>query len=202
MPGEAPRDPEELEAATAPASGEISALTTMGAVHLTVSELERSVAYYRQTIGLDVLDRGGRRCPARCRCTRAAGARGGSGSTAGLRLHGPLPLRAPRARAPRPRTLARACSARPCSARRPLRPLRQRGDLPERPGRARDRDLLRSPARGLGRTGGGEDDDAPSGHRRPPVRARRSGDGAVRRSARGDGDGPRAPEGGLDRRRR
>ncbi|MBA2641369.1 MAG: VOC family protein [Actinobacteria bacterium] len=28
-------------------------------MHLTVSELERSVAYYRQTIGLDVLDRGG-----------------------------------------------------------------------------------------------------------------------------------------------
>ncbi|MGH3111370.1 MAG: VOC family protein, partial [Gaiellaceae bacterium] len=34
---------------------EISALTTVGPVHLTVSELERSLAFYRQTLGLDVL---------------------------------------------------------------------------------------------------------------------------------------------------
>ena len=34
---------------------EISALTTVGPVHLTVSELERSLAFYRQALGLDVL---------------------------------------------------------------------------------------------------------------------------------------------------
>ena len=55
---DAPRDPEELEAAATPPGGEISALTTVGAVHLTVSELERSLTYYRETIGLDLLAHG------------------------------------------------------------------------------------------------------------------------------------------------
>jgi catechol 2,3-dioxygenase len=36
---------------------EISAGTTVGAVHLTVGDLERSIAYYRESIGLDVLER-------------------------------------------------------------------------------------------------------------------------------------------------
>lgn len=54
---EAPRDPEELEAGASPASAEISPLTTVGAVHLTVSELERSLAYYREAIGLHVLEK-------------------------------------------------------------------------------------------------------------------------------------------------
>jgi hypothetical protein len=42
--GDAPRDPQELEAGTAPASAEISPLTTVGAVHLTVSELRTLAA--------------------------------------------------------------------------------------------------------------------------------------------------------------
>ena len=54
---EAPRDPEELEATGAPASAEISARTSMGPVHLTVSDLERSLAFYRETLGLAVLGR-------------------------------------------------------------------------------------------------------------------------------------------------
>ncbi len=54
---DAPRDPEELEATGAPASAEISARTSMGAVHLTVSDLERSLAFYRETLGLAVLGR-------------------------------------------------------------------------------------------------------------------------------------------------
>jgi catechol 2,3-dioxygenase len=58
--GPAPRDPEELEATGSPASGEIAAGTAMGAVHLTVSELERSVGYYREAIGLEVLELGDR----------------------------------------------------------------------------------------------------------------------------------------------
>ena len=53
-----PRDPEQLEAVGAPAHGEISPLTTLGAVHLTVSELERSLDYYRSTIGLSMLEAG------------------------------------------------------------------------------------------------------------------------------------------------
>ncbi len=54
----APLDPEELEAVGAPARGEISPLSTVGPVHLTVSDLERSLAYYRGPIGLTVLESG------------------------------------------------------------------------------------------------------------------------------------------------
>jgi catechol 2,3-dioxygenase len=56
-----PRDPEQLEAAGAPAHAEISPLATVGAVHLTVSDLARSLAYYRDAIGLGVLETGGGR---------------------------------------------------------------------------------------------------------------------------------------------
>jgi catechol 2,3-dioxygenase len=56
-PGEAPPDPEELEATGAPATAEISAATRPGPVHLSVSDLERSLAYYRSAIGLEALDR-------------------------------------------------------------------------------------------------------------------------------------------------
>lgn len=57
----APRDPEEAQAAGAPAESEIDPRTTVGAVHLTVRDLDRSVEYYRETIGLSLLDRGGNR---------------------------------------------------------------------------------------------------------------------------------------------
>jgi catechol 2,3-dioxygenase len=50
-----PRDPEELGASSEPASADISPRTTIGAVHLTVSDLERSSAFYRGAVGLDVL---------------------------------------------------------------------------------------------------------------------------------------------------
>jgi catechol 2,3-dioxygenase len=54
---DAPRDPEELEAvANAAASGEISPLTTVGAVELTVADLGRSLAYYGDAVGLDVVE--------------------------------------------------------------------------------------------------------------------------------------------------
>ena len=39
----------------------IAPTTTMGAVHLTVGDLERSLGYYREAIGLDVLETGGGR---------------------------------------------------------------------------------------------------------------------------------------------
>ena len=54
---EAPRDPEELEAEGV-AHGEIAAATTMGAVHLTVSDLARSLDYYERAIGLERLESG------------------------------------------------------------------------------------------------------------------------------------------------
>lgn len=53
------RDPEELEAAGAPANAELPASTTVGVVHLTVADLERSLDYYRRAIGLAVLHRDG-----------------------------------------------------------------------------------------------------------------------------------------------
>ena len=56
-----PRDPEELEARAAPAPGEISPATTVGAVHLTVSDLERAVDYHRTVVGLELLERDGGR---------------------------------------------------------------------------------------------------------------------------------------------
>ena len=55
---EAPRDPEELEAVAAPVPAEIPTQTSLGAVHLTVSGLDTSLAYYTEAIGLDVLERG------------------------------------------------------------------------------------------------------------------------------------------------
>jgi catechol 2,3-dioxygenase len=49
------RDPEEATAAAAAATrASLPDATTMGAVHLTVPELERSLAYYRREIGLAV----------------------------------------------------------------------------------------------------------------------------------------------------
>ena len=53
----APRDPEELEARPNRPAPEISPLTTLGAVHLTVSDLSRSIRYYESEVGLETLDR-------------------------------------------------------------------------------------------------------------------------------------------------
>ena len=55
------RDPEELEAAGAPASAEISPQTTVGAVRLTVADLQRSLRYYQSAVGLQVIARDGPR---------------------------------------------------------------------------------------------------------------------------------------------
>ena len=55
--GEAPRDPEELEATTE-GSSMLGSSTRMGAVHLTVSDLGRSIEYYTEAVGLRVSDRG------------------------------------------------------------------------------------------------------------------------------------------------
>lgn len=54
----APLDPEELEAGAvrAPDSLEIAATTSVGAVHLTVTDLNRSLAYYRGAVGLEVFE--------------------------------------------------------------------------------------------------------------------------------------------------
>ncbi|MDQ2983930.1 MAG: VOC family protein [Actinomycetota bacterium] len=56
-----PLDPEELTAVAAPPVASIPAATTMGAVHLTVTDLDRSLDYYSTAVGLGVLDRSERR---------------------------------------------------------------------------------------------------------------------------------------------
>jgi catechol 2,3-dioxygenase len=81
------RDPEELEATGAPIRAEVPASTTVGAVELTVAELERSLQYYGQAIGLQVLHRDGASAslgvPGRelLRLVEETGARPGSGYT-------------------------------------------------------------------------------------------------------------------------
>ena len=56
-----PRDPEEAEAAGAPASGELPADTHMGPVELSVADLGRSTAFYESALGLRVRERDGGR---------------------------------------------------------------------------------------------------------------------------------------------
>ena len=56
-PQTAPRDPEELEARATGAAPEISPVTTLGPVQLTVSDLDRSVEYYEAAVGLETLER-------------------------------------------------------------------------------------------------------------------------------------------------
>jgi catechol 2,3-dioxygenase len=56
--GQAPYDPEEVEATARPADAEIE-LRELGAVHLSVADLERSLRYYRESVGLRLLEQGG-----------------------------------------------------------------------------------------------------------------------------------------------
>lgn len=53
----APRDPEQAEAGGAPAVSELPVATRMGAVHLTVADLGRSIDYYERVVGLRMLER-------------------------------------------------------------------------------------------------------------------------------------------------
>jgi catechol 2,3-dioxygenase len=54
----APRDPEELGTTAVPVHATIADATTVGAVHVTVADLARSLDYYRSAIGLAVLEQG------------------------------------------------------------------------------------------------------------------------------------------------
>lgn len=56
-----PRDPEELDAAGGGATALISPDTKIGPVYLTVSQLDRSLDYYRRAVGLEVLETSGGR---------------------------------------------------------------------------------------------------------------------------------------------
>jgi catechol 2,3-dioxygenase len=54
-------DPEELTAVSEPVRAELPPATRMGAVHLTVADLDRSISYYETQIGLQVHAREGGR---------------------------------------------------------------------------------------------------------------------------------------------
>jgi catechol 2,3-dioxygenase len=56
-----PRDPEEATATGAPLHAEIPVATRVGAVHITVSDLARSLDYYENAIGLSVRERSAHR---------------------------------------------------------------------------------------------------------------------------------------------
>jgi catechol 2,3-dioxygenase len=51
-----PRDPEEMTAAAPERGAEVPAATRMGPVHLTVADLERSLDYYQNVLGLDLIE--------------------------------------------------------------------------------------------------------------------------------------------------
>ena len=55
--GDGPRDPEGLERSAAPAQSALPAGTRLGPVHLTVSDLPRSLEYYGGALGLRVISR-------------------------------------------------------------------------------------------------------------------------------------------------
>ena len=81
-------DPEEATAAGAPAVADVPPDTRMGAVHLTVADLDRSIAYYETAIGLRVHEREGGRAAlghrrrGSARADRAAGRAAGATATA------------------------------------------------------------------------------------------------------------------------
>ena len=175
----------------------IPASTEMGAVHLTVGDLERSLEYYREAIGLRCSRKarsGDARAPASDELlvlVEEPGARPAPATPASTTSPCCCPSARSRALA-RPRRCASGCGCRAVG------PLRERGDLPQRSGQARHRDLLGPPARALGRAGVRAAWPRSARCRRPHGRARRPRVGAVRAASGGHRHGPRPPEGGVD----
>ena len=110
--GEAPRDPEELEA-TAEGSSMLGPSTRMGAVHLTVSDLGRSIEYYTEAVGLTRLGSRGRPCLVRRGAEKSYSCWSRSRERDQLRwLYRAVSLRVARARAAPAREVAGARCAR------------------------------------------------------------------------------------------
>src|SRR4051812_14287273 len=57
----APLDPEEVGVSEEPTGAKLAPATSVGAVHLTVSDLSRSLEFYRGAVGLEVLEHSGAR---------------------------------------------------------------------------------------------------------------------------------------------
>ncbi len=137
---------------TAPrAENRLADATRLGAVHLTVTDLDRSVAFYQDAIGLRLHQREDPAAAMGAGGDDLARPRRGAGRPSRRPPRRPLPLRpadaeprGARPRAPAPRRDAHADRGR-------LRPRHLRGDLPSRPRRQRHRARRRPPARGRGR---------------------------------------------------
>ena len=135
---------------------EIAPQTHMGAVELSVSDLDRSLDYWQRVVGLRVLDRddAGLRRSARTPSSFASSrspARSPPTGTPGL-YH--VALLVPD-RPSLARWLAHAARDQ-IRTRRSLRPRRERGDLPARSRPARHRDLRRPARASSGRDRSGE----------------------------------------------
>ena len=125
--------------------------THIGHVHLKVADIERALDFYVGVLGFELQQRMGEDA-----AFISAGdyhhhiglntwqSRGGTPPPPGP--HGPLPLRGPLSRPRHARGCAAPARRRGPSAHRRLGSRRQRGDLPQRPGRQRGRALPR-PAR-------------------------------------------------------
>ena len=193
--GSAPRDPEELEASSVATSAEISPQTSLGAVHLTVADLERSIAYYRQSIGLELLRKGdgsasiGAAGHELLVLVELPGAAPSDGRTGLYHFALLVPERADLARwlahAGRDHVQLVGLSDHYVSEALYLRD-------PDGHGIEIYWDRPREVWQGQV---GSSHDDAAAGRRQPVRRAGRPGHRAVRRAAGGHGDGPRAPEG-------
>ena len=169
--------------------------TNIGSTHLTVADLARSERFYTDVLGFRPLDRTGD--------TLTLTADGTTPLLALTELPGAppkpaarnwlVPLRDPDALAARSGALAAAAGRNALPAQRRIRSPGQRGAVPGRPGRQRDRDLPRPPARRVAATGRPDPDgDRPARYRRHPGRAgaRRP---AVGWPGAGDDDRPYAP---------
>ena len=151
----------------------------IGHVHLKVADIERALGFYVGVLGFELQQRMGDQA-----AFISAGdyhhhiglntweSRGGSAAPA--RLDRPLPHRDPLSRPRAARRRAAPARRGRDPAHRRLRPRRQRGALPERPGRQRRRALPRPAARGVAaRPGRRRRDDEHPARRRSAARARR-----------------------------
>ena len=131
-----------------------------------------------------------------CRQGRAAGpAPRSAGAAGGSPPRGAVPYRLPSARPGCPGGLAGPCSRAACATGRRIRPSGQRGAVPDRPRRQRNRDLPRPPQRGVVDPARrlGRDGDAAAG---PERACRRAQFPALRGDAPRHGCRPCPPAGG------
>ena len=121
----------------------------MGAVALAVANLDRSLDYYRRTIGLELLERDGGQAVLGVPGRPLLELEGRPGGRRDSRRGRSVPFRPAGAVAHSTRPAAAAFHRHRHEAHRRVRALRERSALPARPGRPRHRGLSRPAARGV-----------------------------------------------------